>query len=105
MGDADALESRLTEYLLKFGTMEDNLRMTDKINPCKSAVSQRIRFGFGRIQRNSWKANRQISDTAMPGVNVKQFSRMLTRLKEQTMMLFELATQFTSAWNKDAFSN
>ena len=79
--------------------------MTGKINPYESAVSRRIRFGFGRIQRNSWNTNWQISDTTMPGVNVKQFSRMLTCLKEQTMILFELATKFTSAWNKDAFPN
>ena len=105
MGGVDALESHLTEYLLKFETTEDNLRMICKINPCKSAVSRRIRFGFGRIQRNSSKTNWQISDTAMPGVNVKQFSRMLTCLGEQTMILFELATKFTSAWNKDAFPN
>ena len=105
MGGVDALESHLTEYLLKFGTMEDNLRMTGKINPRESAVSRCIRFGFGWIQRDSWKTNWQISDVTMPGVNVKQFSRMPTPLKEQTMILFELATKFTSLWNKDSFPN
>lgn len=77
--------------------------MSGEINPSKSAVSKRIRFGFGLIQRDSWNLNSKMNGTAMPVVNVSQFSCMSTCLKEQAMLLFESATKFTSTKNKDAF--
>ena len=41
----------------------------------------------------------------MPGINTKSFAKLPPKSKEQLMILFEAATQFTLQWYKDSFSD
>ena len=42
---------------------------------------------------------------SMPSINTKSFAKLPPKSKEQLMIIFEAATQFTLQWYKDSFSD
>ena len=104
IGGLVALERNLTHHLLAGGD-KDKKRMKGKIDDNEDSVSQRLRFGFGRIQRDSYQQNWCFNGSTMPGMNVTAFTHTPAHIKNQLMLLFEASTNFTCTWHKDSFSN
>ena len=94
----------LKQYILACG-VNSIIGMNGKIDDDLDSVSQRLWFGFGRIQRGPYHQNWSPKGTTMPVVNVKTFTQTLANIKNQLMLLFEASTKFTCAWHKDSFSN
>ena len=103
-GGLDGLEMSVALDLLSHG-VTDKIRMNRKITNDEETVSKRLVFGFGRIQRDSYNLNRHLNGTSMPGANTKSFDKLPRKSKEQLMILFECASQFTLRWNKESFPN
>ena len=101
-GGLDCLERSVALDLLSHG-VRDTIRMNGKIMKDEETVSQRIVFGFGRIQRDSYNLNWHLNRTTMPGTNTKSFDKLPHKSKEQLMILFQCATQFALLWNKESF--
>jgi hypothetical protein len=103
-GGLDSLEMNVAQMLLMHG-VRDKIRLTEEIVSDEEAVSQSLDFGFGRIQRKSMQLNWKFNKTTMPGINTKSFDKFSPKTKAQLMILFEAATQFTSKWYEDSFSD
>ena len=103
-GGLDSLEMNLAQILLSHG-VRDKICMTRKIVSDEEAVSLRLTFGFGQIQRKSLQLNWQLNKITMPGINTKSFAKLPPKSKEQLMIIFEAAIQFTLQWYKDSFSD
>ena len=88
--------------LLSHG-VRDTIRMNKKMVKDEEAMSKHLTFGFGRIQKEEYDLNWHLNTTTMPGTNTKSFDKLPHTLKEQLMILFECATQFTLLWNKESF--
>jgi hypothetical protein len=98
----DSFESSIAHHVMDYGTT-DCLRLSGRIDHDTSSVRKFIRFGFGRIQRDSFQQNWSLHGTTMPGVNIKAFKNMPLKLRHQLLIIFEEATRFTSLWHKDSF--
>ena len=103
-GGLDSLEMNVAQMLLMHG-VRDKIRLTEEIVSDEEAVSQSLDFGVGRIQRKSMQLNWKFNKTTMPGINTKSFDKFSPKMKAQLMILFEAATQFTSKWYEDSFSD
>ena len=101
-GGLDSFELNLAKDLLKHG-VRDKIRLKGKIIYNQQAVSRRITFGFGRIQKDSYQLNWNLNTTTMPGANTALFNTLPFKSKEQLVILFEKATKFCLLWNKESF--
>ena len=101
-GGLDCLETSVALDLLSHG-VRDTIRMNKKIMKDEEFMSKHHTFGFMRIQKEEYHLNWHLNTTTMPGTNTKSFDKLPYALKEQLMILFECATQFTLLWNKESF--
>ena len=81
----------LKQYILACG-VNSIIGMNGKIDDDLDSVSQRLWFGFGRIQRNLYQQNWSLKGKTMPGVNVKAFTQTSAHIKHQLILLFEAST-------------
>ena len=93
MGGLFTFEMNLTQHILACG-VNSTVRIHGKVDDDLDSVSQRLWFGFGRIQRDSYQQNWSLKGTTMLGVNVKAFTQTPAHIKNQLMLIFEASTKF-----------
>ena len=98
-------EHQLANHIITPGTTVDLARCNGTIDPNLPSINQRLRFGFGRIQKAIHGLNMDLNRTPAPGVNVKDFLKMPQDLRDQLVTIFEASTLFTRTWLKDSFTN
>ena len=104
-GGLGNFEAQLGEHIMLFGAT-DRIRLKGKIDNRRCATVRKfLRFGFGRIQRKSYRQNWRLGDEKMSGANVKAFKQLPYDLQQQLIVILEESTRFTSLWHKDAFSD
>ena len=103
--DLSTFENKLAAYIMEHGTTRDVGRCNGIIDADMDSINQRIRFGFGRLQRASLGINLDYNGTPLPGLNVRAFLNMPASIRHPLMALFNASTQFTKTWMKDSFSD
>ena len=103
--DLPKFEESLGRQLLQLGKTRDIGRCNGSLDATKDSANVRIRFGFGRIQRQSYKTNIIINGTTFPGANVEPFLLLPSSLKDRLSILFNNSTAFTQLCLKNSFPN
>ena len=96
--DLSKFEHQLANLIITHGTTVDLARCNGTIDPNLPSIDQRLRFGFGRIQKAIHELNMDLNGTPAPGANVKDLLNLPQDLQDQLVKFFEASTLFTCTW-------